>query len=109
MDDGLHQGDGISGKHGAARALEEQALAAQTRGDDDEADRLFAEADRVDPAAVIAVLQERAGEIGPGGASDAPQDDEEIAAMSRTVEPGSAAPSRAGISGRGSGADTEGQ
>ena len=109
MDDGLHQGDGIAGKHGAARALAEQALAAQTRGDEDEADRLFAEADRVDPAAVIAVLQERAGEIGPGGASDAPQDDAEIAAMSRTVEPGSAAPSRAGVSGRGSGADGEGQ
>lgn len=109
MDDGLHQGDGIAGKHGSARALAERALAAQARGDEDEADRLFAEADRVDPAAVIAVLQERSGQPGPGRATGAPQDDAEIAAMSRTVEPGSAAPSRAGVSGRGSGADGEGQ
>ena len=107
MNDGLRQGDGIAGKHGAARALAEQAVAAQARGDEDEADRLFAEADKADPDAVIAVLQERSGSR-VRGADPAPQDDEEIAAMSRTVEPGSDAPSRAGVSGRGSGADNQG-
>ena len=108
MDDGLRQGDGIAGKHGAARALAEQALAAQARGDEDEADRLFAEADKVDPDAVIAVLQERGGPRSRSGTDMAPQNDDEIAAMSRTVEPGSDAPSRAGVSGRGSGADNQG-
>lgn len=109
MDDGLQQGDGIAGKHGAARLLAEQAVAAQARGDEDEADRLFAEADRADPDAVIAVLQERAGEAAPAGSDAMPQDDAEIAAMSRTVQPRSDAPSRAGVSGRGSGADDMGQ
>jgi len=110
MDDGLQQGDGIAGKHGAARLLAEQAVAAQARGDDEEADRLFAQAERSDPDAVIAVLQERAAEApGRTGGDAMPQDDAEIAAMSRTVEPGSDAPSRAGVSGRGSGADNQGQ
>ena len=110
MDDGLRQGDGIAGKHGAARLMAEQAVAAQARGDDEEAGRLFAQAERADPDAVIAVLQERAAEMpGRTGEDAMPQDDEEIAAMSRTVEPGSDAPSRAGVSGRGSGADNQGQ
>ena len=108
MDDGLKQGDGIAGKHGAARTLAEQAMAAQARGDEDEADRLFAEAEKADPDAVVAVLQERSGERARSGGDTAPQDDEEIAAMSRTVEPRSDAPSRAGVSGRGSGADNQG-
>jgi hypothetical protein len=108
MDDGLQQGDGIAGKHGAARALAEQAVAAQARGDEDEADRLFAEADKADPDAVIAVLQERGGDRAGRRTDMAPQDDDEIAAMSRTVEPGSDTPSRAGVSGSGSGADSQG-
>ena len=108
MDDSLRQGDGIAGKHGAARVLAEQAMAAQSRGDEDEADRLFAEADKVDPDAVIAVLEERGGSRTRHRVDTAPQDDDEIAAMSRTVEPGSDAPSRAGVSGRGSGADSQG-
>jgi len=108
MDDGLRQGDGIAGKHGAARALAEQAMAAQARGDGDEADRLFAEADKADPDAVIAVLQERGGARARRRTDLASQDDDEIAAMSRTVEPGSDAPSRAGVSGSGSGADSQG-
>ena len=107
MDDGLRQGDGIAGKHGAARLLAEQAVAAQARGDEDEADRLFAEADKVDPDAVIAVLEERGGTRTRHRIDMTPQDDDEIAAMSRTVEPGSDAPSRAGVSGRGSGADSQ--
>ncbi len=108
MDDGLRQGDGIAGKHGAARALAEQAMAAQARGDEDEADRLFAEADKADPDAVIAVLQERGGARSQRQTDMVPQDDDEIAAMSRTVEPGSDAPSRAGVTGSGSGADSQG-
>ena len=41
-------------------------------------------------------------------AETGPQDDEGIAAMSRTVEPNSDAPSRSGITGEGSGADAQG-
>ncbi len=104
MADELDQSDGVGGKHGAARTLAEQALRAQAAGDDDEADRLFAEADRIDPDAVVAVLQERASDA-PRAVDTEEQDDDEIAAMSRTVQPGADAPSRAGVSGRGSGAD----
>ncbi len=107
MSDELDQGDGVGGKHASARQIAEQALRAQAAGDDVEADRLFAEAERIDPDAVIALLQERSGDA-PPTARTAAQDDEEVAAMSRTVEPGADAPSRAGISGRGSGADTQG-
>lgn len=105
MSDDLDQADGAGGKHGAARQLAEQALRAQAAGDEEEADRLFAEAERADPQAVAALLEERRDDQ---GAALAPQDDAEIAAQSRTVEPGADAPSRAGISGRGSGADTQG-
>lgn len=107
MSDDLDQSDGAGGKHAAARQLAEQALRAQAAGDEDEADRLFAAAERADPQAVAAVLEEHRGD--PVTAVDAsPQDDAEIAAQSRTIEPGADAPSRAGISGRGSGADTQG-
>lgn len=111
MGESIDQSDGIGGKHAAARHIAEQALRAQAAGDEVEADRLFAEANRIDPEAVIAALQERVDDpVGP--ASDdpdslGPQDDDEIAAMSRTVEPGSDAPSRSGIGGAGSGADTQ--
>lgn len=110
MAEELDQSDGLGGKHAAARLLAEKALHAQAEGDDDEAERLFAEAERADPDAVIAVLQERARDPNDAATSAdaAPQDDDELAAMTRTVEPGQSAPSRAGISGRGSGADTEG-
>jgi hypothetical protein len=107
MSDELDQTDGVGGKHASARQMAEQALRAQAAGDEDEADRLFAVAERIDPEAVVAVLQERRDD--PATATDTtPQDDAEIAAMSRTVEPGADAPSRAGVSGRGSGADTQG-
>lgn len=107
MAEELDQADGASGKHAAGRQLAEQALQAQAAGDDDEADRLFAEADRADPQAVAAVLQERADDP-PAPANPSPQDDDEIAAMSRTIEPGTDASSRAGVSGPGSGADSQG-
>lgn len=105
MTEELDQGDGAGGKHGAARQMAERALRAQADGDLEEADRLFADAERADPQAVAAVLQEHADE--PSAADMAPQDDDEIAAMSRTIEPGRA-PSRAGMSGRGSGGDNQG-
>ncbi len=105
MDDTLHQGDGIAGRHGTAREFAERAVAAEAWGDQDEADRLFAEAERIDPEAVANVLSQRVTDR----ASDpGPQRDEEVAAITRTVKPGQDAPSRAGITGSGSGADGEG-
>ncbi len=97
---------GEGARHLTARQMAEQAIAAEGRGDADEAERLFATADRIDPAAVIAVLQERAAGTPPNRPTEE-QDDEEVAAMFRTVQPHSAAPSRAGVSGRGSGADNQ--
>lgn len=109
MDDSLDQSDGLGGRHARARLLAEKALAAQAAGDDDEADRLFAEADRIDPEAVANVLQERADDPVPArtGADAAPQNDEEVAAITRTIQPHSDAPSRSGITGPGSGADSQ--
>ena len=42
-----------------ARALAEQALHAEQIGDQEKADELMAEAERIDPDEVLAVLQER--------------------------------------------------
>ena len=105
MDDTAYEGDGTGARYATARSMAERALAAEAAGDQDEADRLFAEADAVDPEAVAALLSERRGE--PGG-DIGPQRDEDIAAMTRTVLPHQDAPSRAGITGPGSGADAEG-
>lgn len=55
-----------SGRRLQARRLAEQALAARRAGDQDEADRLFAEADRIDPGAAADVLEE-AGPDAQGG------------------------------------------
>ena len=63
--------------------------------------------------AVVAAMMTRLGEIlegrpvGDEVAVVQEQDDDEIAAMSRTVQPGSSAPSRAGVTGPGSGADDQ--
>ena len=46
-------------KHREARRIAEKALREQARGNDDVADRLFAEAQRIDPQAVADVLQEQ--------------------------------------------------
>lgn len=107
MSDDLDQTDGAGGKHAAARQLAEQALRAQAAGDEEEAERLFADAERADPQAVIAVLEEHRDDP-VAAAPPEPQDDAELAAESRTVQPGADAPSRAGVSGRGSGADIQG-
>lgn len=107
MSDDPESADSAAGKHGSARQLAEQALRAEAAGDNDEAERLFEVADKTDPQAVIAVLAEHADDT-PRTVDTKEQDDDEIAAMSRTVEPGSAAPSRTGVSGRGSGSDDQG-
>lgn len=108
MSDDLDQTDGAGGKHAAARQLAEQALRAQVAGNEEEAERLFADAERADPQAVIAVLEEHRDDPMRATGPSEPQDDAELAAESRTVQPGADAPSRAGVSGRGSGADTQG-
>ena len=102
----LDSADGLAGKHGAARTLAEQALQAEADGDEEKAEELFTAAEKADPDAVIAVLAEHADDP-PRSVDTEEQDDDEVAAMTRTVEPGAAAPSRAGVSGRGSGADTQ--
>ena len=107
MADELYQSDGIGGRHAAARQMAERAIKAQAAGDDEEAGRLFDEAARIDPDAVSAALAERAGDAATG-ADAGTQDDAEIAALSRTLEPGSDAPSRSGVTGAGSGADQQG-
>ena len=109
MSDEYSGQDGTEGRHQQARTLAEQAIAAQARGDDEEADRLFDEAGRIDPDAVANALADAATSPADSatGTDAAPQDDDEIAAMSRTVVPGSDAPSRSGVGGRGSGADNE--
>ena len=96
--------DGEGERFANARALAERALRAGSEGDSETADRLFAEANRIDPQAVEAVLNEAVVSREP---PPPPASDEEVAAMSRTVKPHSDAPSRAGITRDGSGADNE--
>lgn len=48
-----------NGRRRPARALAEQALHAEQIGDQEKADELLAEAERIDPDEVLAVLQER--------------------------------------------------
>lgn len=93
-------------KHEQARRLAEAALRAQREGNDAEAERLFQQAERTDPEAVANVLQERDAAFS-ADAADRPGADEEVAAITGTVEPHADAPARAGISGTGSGADGE--
>ena len=110
MSDDYEQPDGTAARHATARQLAERAIQAQAEGEDEEADRLFNEAARIDPDAVADVLSSQADDPADSatGADAEPQDDEEIAAMSRTIQPHSDAPSRSGVSGSGSGADGQG-
>jgi hypothetical protein len=109
MSDDAQQGEPSADKEAPpdkreiARRLAEAALAARRDGDDGRADVLMEQAERTDPEATEEVLAER----GAGRAEPAPTppSDAEVAALSRTVEPGSDAPSRANITGSGSGAD----
>ena len=102
MGDSMTDGEGERFAH--ARALAEKAVRAQSEGDSETADRPFAEASRIDPAAVEAVLEEAVVTREP---PPPPASDEEVAAITRTVRPHSDAPPRAGIWQGGSGADSE--
>jgi hypothetical protein len=104
-----NEGDG-EGKHGQARALAEAALRARDAGDNDRADLLLEEARRIDPSAVEDLLME----LGPHeltqndpALEDGTASDEEVALITRTIQPHSDAPSRSGITGSGSGADSQ--
>lgn len=91
-------------KHGAARAQAEAALRAQQEGDDVRAEELFDQATRTDPEAVIDLLQETGADAAPDARDAATDRDVEL--EMQQVRPHSDAPSRAGISGSGSGADS---
>ena len=95
------------GKHGGARAEAAAAARAEARGDDAEAARLNEQALRTDPEAVENQLLQQDGTVPPADAGSA--DDAEIERMSREIKPHSDAPSRAGITGSGSGADGMGE
>ena len=113
MPDMIDGNDGAGAeKHGQARSLVEAALRARRNGEDDRADLLMEQARHTDPLAVEDVLME----IGPNElspderqAADEAPNDREVALMSRQIEPRSDAPSRAGITGSGSGADSQGE
>jgi hypothetical protein len=110
MSDIINGGPGGEGKHGQARALVEAALRARRAGQTDRSALLLDEAQRVDPQSVEDLLMELApGDQVPGRATrfDPARADAEVAAMSRTIEPKSDSPSRSGITGNGSGADSQ--
>lgn len=81
-----------------ARALAEQALHAQARGRDDEADRLFAEAHAIDPSAVAEVLEEHDAAV-PPDARDRATADRDAEHARRQFEPGSTGPRKGSPSG----------
>ena len=103
-DEVREESNAAPGKHGGARALAEAALRAQGEGDDARAEELFTQATRTDPDAVIDVLQETGADAAPDARDVATDRDVEL--ETRQVRPGSDAPSRAGITGSGSGADS---
>lgn len=109
MSDTLNQGGtpdqdgGADDRHQAARNMAEAAMRAEAAGDTIKAETLLGQAQKTDPDAVIDVVSERADLAIPE-----PVDDSELSTMSETVQPGSDAPSRAGIIGSGSGADNQG-
>ena len=111
MSDLIDGNDGAGAeKHGQARSLVDAALRARQAGEDDRADLLMEQARRTDPQAVEDALMEAMPNVLTADERDLASgraSDEEVAAISRTVQPHAAAPSRAGITGPGSGADGE--
>ncbi len=97
-------GSESAGKHGAARAQAEAALRAQREGDPERAEALFDQATRTDPEAVVDVLQETGADAAPDARDTAT--DREVELELQQVRPHSDAPSRSGITGSGSGADS---
>ena len=112
MSDLIDGDGGDAERRGQAGSLLEAALHARRAGGDDRADLLMEQARRTDPLAVEDLLSETGPqELSPDGPAlaDGPASDREVELMSRQVEPGSDAPSRAGITGSGSGADSQGE
>jgi hypothetical protein len=103
MSENLNQGGGADDRHEAARHMAEAALRAEAAGDTSQAERLLEQAEKTDPDAVIEVVSEQGDMAIPEAV-----DDSELSVASQTMQPGSDAPSRAGISGSGSGADNQG-
>jgi hypothetical protein len=103
MSDKSPQGDGADDKHEAARHMAEAAMRAEAAGDVDQAASLLDQAEKTDPTAVVETVSEYSGDTIPTA-----EDDTELSTASETVVPGSDAPSRAGITGSGSGADNQG-
>jgi hypothetical protein len=91
-------------KHGGARQMADAATRAQADGRDAEAADMIDQASRTDPEGLANALAQDDDAPPLPGDADTP-DDEEVAAISRTVQPHADAPSRAGITGSGSGAD----
>jgi hypothetical protein len=82
-----------AGRRAAARSLAERASRAEAAGDLVTANRLYDEAQRIDPEAVANVLQERTDQP---VADTGPASDEDVAAITRQIQPGSDAPSGVG-------------
>ena len=79
-------------------------MRAQREGDPERAEALFDQATRTDPDAVIDLLQETGADAAPDARDTAT--DREVELETQQVRPHSDAPSRAGITGSGSGADS---
>ena len=95
-------------KRAGAEALADRAAAARADGDEALADRYLDEALHTDPEALghaDATERHASGADAPDPADSDADADAAVHAITGTVEPGSDAPSRAGISGSGSGAD----
>ncbi|GBR17748.1 hypothetical protein [Asaia spathodeae] len=78
--------DGEDNKHQSARALAEAAFRAEEEGEQEKAEQLFRQAEAADPSALESVLLERRSEH-PGFTPQPASNDEEVAAMSRTMTP----------------------
>ena len=102
MSEKLNQ-EGGDARHESARNMAEAAMRAEAAGDVEQAAALLDQAQKTDPDAVVEAVSEN-----PDAAPATVDDDTELATESETVMPGSAAPSRAGITGPGSGADGQG-
>ncbi len=101
MSEKLNQ-DPSDTRHEAARNMAEAAMRAEAAGDVEQASALLDQAQKTDPDAVVETVSENPD------ATPSADDDAELSTMSETVLPGSDAPSRAGITGSGSGADNQG-
>ena len=101
MSEKLNQ-DAGDARHEAARNMAEAAMRAEAAGDVEQAAALLDQAQKTDPDAVVETVSENPDAI------PSVDDDAELSTMSETVVPGSDAPSRAGITGSGSGADNQG-